>query len=106
MVDGDVWWGDQHRLGVRESVVTVLAIIVAHAGRAGSAERHRLDEQMDVHLIHGAAAVRQFANEPVDRLLRATENKRSQRAWGRCDVAECFVERFIRKNWQDRPKNL
>jgi hypothetical protein len=42
-------------------------------------ERHRLDVQMDVYLVDGAAAERQFAHEAVDRRLILAENERGER---------------------------
>src|SRR5580704_3589211 len=55
MVDRHVGWCDEHRLEMGQHVEAVLTIVVADACGASSAERHRLDEQVDIDLIHRTA---------------------------------------------------
>ena len=80
MLDRDVGRRDQHRLGVGERVEAVFSVVVAHPGGPGAAERHGLDEQVNVDQIHAAAAEGQLADEPVDGLLVAAEDEARERA--------------------------
>ena len=60
---------------------------MADACGPSSAERHRLDEQVDIDLIHRTAAVGELADEPVNDLLIAAEDESSERM--RC--TSCFA---------------
>jgi hypothetical protein len=82
-----------------QHVEAVLTVVVADACRACSAERHRLDEQVDVDLIHRAAAVGELADEPVDGLLIAAEDESSERMRRCSDAGQSFVERFVGEDW-------
>src|SRR6478672_5619453 len=66
VIDGDVGRRDENRLGVREGVEPMLAVVVADARGADSSIGHRLDEQEDIGLIDGATAEGQRAHEPID----------------------------------------
>src|SRR5216684_3315271 len=57
VIDRNVWRGDQHRLGMGERIEAVFSVVVAHPGGPGTSERHRLDEQMNIHQIHAASTV-------------------------------------------------
>src|ERR1700730_7906296 len=65
VLDGDVRRRDQHGLGVGERIKAVLAVVVAHSRRAGAAERHGLNKQVNVHHIHSATTEGQLADESV-----------------------------------------
>src|SRR5271170_1089084 len=106
VVDGDVGRGDQYRLGVGERVEAILAVIVAHPGGSGAAERHGLDEQVNVHQVHPAPAVRQLADEPVDGLLVAAEDETSKRVWRRRDSSERLVKGLVGEDRRDWAENL
>src|SRR5271163_4210549 len=69
VLDGDIGRRDQHRLGVRELLEAVPAVVVAYSCRADSAEGHRLDEEVDVRHVDAAAPVGKLPDEPVDRRL-------------------------------------
>src|ERR1700683_4067201 len=75
MFDRHVRRRDQHRLSVREGIESVFAVVMASAGWTAAAERHRLDEQVDVHQVHPAAPVGQLADEAIDGLLVAAGDK-------------------------------
>jgi len=79
---------------------------MANACGASSAERHRFDEQMDVDLIHRAATVREFTDEPVDGFLVAAENEGRERMGRGGDAGEGFIQSAVGKNWQDRTEHL
>src|ERR1700674_4882294 len=65
MLDLAVGRGDKHGLGVAQRAEAGLSVLVTHARGAGPAARHRLDEEMDIYLVHSAAAEGKLANEPV-----------------------------------------
>jgi hypothetical protein len=79
MFDRDVGRGDQHRLGVCQGIEAVFPVVVAHPGGSGAAERHGLDEQVNVHQIYAASAEGQLADEPVDGFLIAAEDEACER---------------------------
>ena len=91
MIDRNVRRGDEHRLRVRQHIEAVFPVVMAHSGWVNATERHRLHEQMDVDLVDRATAEGQFADEAVDRLLVAAEDKRRQRVWGRGNPAKRLV---------------
>ena len=69
---------DEHRFGMRKHVEAILAVVMPHAGWSDGAERHRLDKQVDVDLVDGAAAERKLADEAVDCRLVTTEDERRE----------------------------
>src|ERR1700719_3096265 len=75
MLDCDVRRRDQHRFGVRERVEAVLTVVMAHAGSPGAAERHGLNEQVNVDQVHPAPAEGELADEAVDGLLVSAEDE-------------------------------
>src|SRR5262245_49405448 len=56
MINGNVRWRDEHRLGVRQHVEAIFPVVVPHTCRPDTAERHRLHEQVDVDLVDRATA--------------------------------------------------
>jgi hypothetical protein len=44
---------------------------VAHARQPDAAERHALDEKVNIHLIQRAAPIRKATDEPIDVVLAA-----------------------------------
>src|SRR6266404_5204570 len=56
MLDGHVRWRNQDRFRMRESVKAGLAVVMTDAGVSNTTEGHRLDKQMNVHLVDRAAA--------------------------------------------------
>ena len=91
VLDRDVGRRDQHRLGVGERVEAIFSVVVAHPGRPRAAERHGLDEQVNVDQVHPPAAEIQFADEPVDGPLVAAEDETRKRTRRRRDPCEGLV---------------
>src|SRR5271155_4926183 len=91
VVDRDVGRGDQYRLGVGERVEAILAVVVAHPRGSGAAERHGLNEQVNVHQVHPAPTVGELADEPIDGLLVAAEDETRKRTRRGCDPRERLV---------------
>jgi hypothetical protein len=91
MVNRDIGRRDQHRLGVSERVEAILAVVVAHPSGSGAAERHGLNEQVNVHHVDPAPAVRQLADEPIDGLLVAAEDETRKRTRRGPDPRERLV---------------
>src|SRR5258708_3791750 len=85
-----------------QGVEAVLPVVVAHPGRSSTPERHRLDKEVDVHLVYCATAEGKTANKPVDGLLVAAEHK--AREWKRCCSHSCerLVKGFVGENRQNR----
>jgi hypothetical protein len=75
MIDGNVWRGDEHRLGMRERIETVFAVVVPDAGGSGAPEGHGLDKQVNIHEVHPASAEGELADEPIDGFLVAAEDE-------------------------------
>ena len=92
---------DEHRFGMRKHVEAIFAVVMTHTGWSDAAERHRLDKQVDVDLVDGAAAERKLADEAVDRRLVATEDERREGIRCRCDPAKGFVQRPVGQDRQD-----
>jgi hypothetical protein len=60
----------------------------------------------DVDLIHRAAAVREFTDEPVDGFLVAAENE-GRKGLGRSgNAGEGFIQSAVGKNRQNRTEHL
>ena len=91
MFDRDAGRGDQHRLGVSERVEAVFAVVVAHPSGSAAAERHGLNEQVNVHQVHPAPTVGELADEPIDGLLVAAEDETRKRTRRRGDPCERLV---------------
>src|SRR5271170_2878512 len=106
MFDFNVRRRNEHRLGVRQHVKTILAVVMAYAGRAHAAKRHGLDEKMDVDLVHRAAAKGKLFAKAVDTLLLAAENKCGQGKRCGGNLAKRFIKRFVGEDWKDWPENL
>src|SRR6516225_8972618 len=85
MFDRHIRRRDEHRFGMRKHVEAILAVVMTHTGWSDAAERHRLDKQVDVDLIDGAAAERKLTDEAVDRRLVATEDERGEGIRCCCD---------------------
>src|SRR5580704_7728515 len=79
MLDRHRGRGNEDRLGVGQRVEAVFSVVVPHAGRAGAAERHGLDEQVNVYQVDAAAAKGQFGDEPVDGFLVAAKDEAGER---------------------------
>src|SRR5215813_291432 len=90
----------------RFSVEAILAVVMTHTGWSDAAERHRLDKQVDVDLVDGAAAERKLADEAVDRRLVATEDERRKGMRCRCNPAKGFVQRPVGQDRQDGAEDL
>jgi hypothetical protein len=73
---------------VGERIEAVSAVVVAHTGRPCAAERHGLDEQVNVNEVHSAATKGQLADEPIDGLLVAAEDEARKRSRRRRDPRE------------------
>src|ERR1700679_3979164 len=99
MVDRDVGRGYQHGLGVTECIEPVFSVVMAHPGGPCATEGHRLDEQMNVHKVHPATAVGEFADETVDSLLTAAEDKPGERPRGRIRAFHGLVEGLECQDW-------
>ena len=95
MFDRDIRRRDEHRFGMRKHVEAILAIVMTLTGWSDAAERHRLDKQVDVDLVDGAAAERKLADEAVDHRLVATEDERRGGMRCRCNPAKGFVQRAV-----------
>jgi hypothetical protein len=106
VVDRNVGRRDQHRFGVRERVEAVLSVVMAHAGRPGAAERHSLDEQVDVDQVHPTPAEGQLADEAVDGLLVSAEDEARERTPGLRHARQRFVEGLVGQDRQDRTEDL
>src|SRR5271163_398506 len=106
MSDFNVRWRNEHRLGVRQHVKTILAVVMAHAGRAHAAKRHGLDEKVDIDLVHRAATKGKLFAKAIDTLLLAAENKCGQGKRRSGNPSKRFIKRFVGEDWQDWPENL
>src|SRR5712671_2563769 len=106
MCDRDVGRGDQHRLGVRQGIEAVFPVVVAHPGGSGAAERHGLDEQVNVHQIYAASAEGQLANEPVDDFLIAAEDEAGERTSRFRHPRHRLIEGFISQDRQNGSEDL
>src|SRR6202140_2128682 len=106
MVDRDIGWGDQHGLSVTECIEPVFSVVVAHPSGSCATEGHRLNKQMNVHKVHPATAVGEFADETVDSLLIAAEDKPGERPRGRCHAFHRLVEGLECQDWEDGTEYL
>src|SRR5882724_9795739 len=95
VLDGDVRRRDQHRLGVGERIEAVLDVVVAHSRCAGAAERHGLNNEVNVYPIHSGTTGGQLADESVYGLLIAAEDVASERPGRRRDPLQGLVEGLI-----------
>lgn len=77
MIDADIGWGDQDRLGMGHRVEPIFAVAIPNSGVPNATERHRLDEQMDVDLIDRAAAKRQALMEMINRLRSTIQDSQT-----------------------------
>jgi hypothetical protein len=73
MIDADIGWGDQDRLGMGHRFEAILAVAVSNPGALDTPEWHCLNEQMDVGLIDRAAPKGQGVQEVIDSLLILAE---------------------------------
>src|SRR5271155_2817625 len=106
MLDRDVGRGDQHGLSVTECIEPVSSVVMAHPGRSCATEGHRLNKQMNVHQVHPATAVRELAEETVDSLLIAAEDKPGERPRGRCHALQRLVEGLERQDRENGTEYL
>src|SRR5260221_863340 len=101
MVDRDVGRGDQHGLSVTECIEPVFSVVMAHPGGSCATEGHRLNKQGNVHKVHRATAVGEFADETVDSLLIAADYEPGERPRGRCHAVRLLAVRPERHHLED-----
>src|SRR5271170_2748731 len=106
MLDRYVGRRYQHGLSVTECIEAEFSIVMAHPGGSCAAERHRLNKQMNVHQVHPAAAVGEFADETVDSLLIAAENKPGERPGGRSHAFHRLIEGLECQDWENGTEYL
>jgi hypothetical protein len=61
---------------VSKHIEAMLAVVMPHTSRPNSAERHRLDVEMNIGLVHRSAAVRKLSDKSIYRLLITAEDER------------------------------
>src|SRR5580658_4227006 len=93
--DCDIGRGDQHRLGVRERVKAILAVVMADPSRSGATERHGLDEQVNIDQIYPTTAAGDLTDETIDAFLIAAEDEAGKRAWRRRHPGQRLVEGLV-----------
>src|SRR5271155_1227587 len=91
---------------MRESVKAGLAVVITDAGRSNTAEGHRFDKQMNVHLIDRAAAEGQAREEVIDRLLISAEKEAGKRLRMLFHLENGRIHVLVCEDWKDRPKDL
>jgi len=82
-----------------KSVEAIFAVVVADPRWAAAAERHRLDEQINVHQVNPTPAVGQLADEAIDGPLVAAEDKARKWAWCSRDPLERLIEGLVGQDW-------
>src|SRR5271156_4010687 len=106
MLDGDVRRRNQNRFCMREGVKAGLAVVMTDAGVSNTAERHRFDKQMNVHLIDRTAAKGQAREEVIDCLLVAAKQEAGKRLRTLFHFANGRVHVLVSEDWKNRPKDL
>src|ERR1700722_2800304 len=106
MLDRNIGPGQHHRLSVTECIEPVFSVVMAHPGGTCATEGHCLNKQMNVHKVHPAAAVGEFAYETVDSLLIAAEDKPGERPRGPRHAFHRLVEGLERQDWEDGAEYL
>src|SRR5271169_4330394 len=89
-----------------ECIESVFSVVMPHPGGSGATEGHRLNKQMNIHQVHPASAVGEFANETVDSLLIAAEDKPGERPRGRCHAFHRLIEGLECQDWEDGTENF
>src|ERR1700721_3648152 len=106
MLDSHVRRRNQNRLCMREGVKTGLAVVMTDAGGSNTAEGHRFDKQMNVHLIDRTAAQGQAGEEVIDCLLVAAKQEAGKRLRMLFHLANGSVHILVGEDWEKRPKDL
>src|SRR5271170_6135624 len=106
MLNGHIRRRNQNRFCMREGVKAGLAVVMTDAGVSNTAEGHRFDKQMNVHLIDRAAAERQAREEVIDRLLISAEEEARKRLRMLLHLANGRIHVLVCEDWKERPKDL
>src|SRR6202789_4061289 len=106
MLDGHVRRRNQNRFCVREGVKASLAVVMTDAGVSNTAEGHRFDKQMNVHLIDRTAAKGQAREEVIDCLLVAAEQEAGQGLRMLFHLANGSVDVLVGEDWEKRSEDL
>src|SRR6267154_5328138 len=106
MFDCHVRRRDKDRFRMRQSIEAGLAVVVADARESDSSERHGFNEQMDVHLINGAAAEGQGRKKMIDRLLVTAEEETRKGLRMLLHLTNGGIHTLIGKDWEERSKDF
>src|SRR5260370_33131863 len=75
-------------------------------GGRGPAEGYPLNKKLKVHKFPPATAVGECADETVDSLLIAAEDKPGERSRGRCHAIHRLIEGLECQDWEDGTEYL
>src|SRR3984957_2872904 len=100
MLDGHVRRRNQDRLCMRKGVKAGLAVVMTDAGVSNTAEGHRFDKQMNVHLIDRAAAKGQAREEVIDCLLIAAKQEAGKRLRMLFHLTNGSVHVLVGEDWE------
>src|ERR1700719_835664 len=106
MLDGHVRRRNQNRFCMREGVKAGLAVVMTDAGVSNTAEGHRFDKQMNVHLIDRTAANEQAGEEVIDCLLVAAKQEAVKRLRMLFRLANGSVHVLVGEDWEKRSEDL
>jgi len=70
-------------------------MIMSFTGGANAPERHRLDEEMNIDLVHCPTAIPELTDKSIYRLLIATEDKRDQGVRRRRNSGKRLIKRLV-----------
>src|SRR5258706_11294973 len=106
IAEREVGGADQRGFGLPESLQPVFSLEMAHPGESCPPEGHRHKKKMNVQKFPPATAVGEFADETVDSLLIAAEDKPGERSRGRCHAFHRLIEGLECQDWEDGTEYL
>src|SRR5271154_4043441 len=84
----------------------MFSIVLSHTRWANTSKRHRLDKDIDVDLVHGSSAIREFPDESIYCFLITAKDKCGQWVWCRSDSGKRLIKCSVGEDREDGSKFL